>query len=143
MSSNFIQVKNAETDSSFSRAPSYLISRKGKKKARTKNKHSTSNNIRLKLQPFFRKFNEHYRIWGSKLDTLALVAIIGVIATGQWHNALIPITIYYVYVILLVGFRIFMHWDFFYGACRIIALRVEISLTKGKGFHDRLKEKKQ
>lgn len=100
------------------------------------------NDIRIKLKPFSIKMNYHYRLWGNKLDTIIFVLILTSIPLGQFNKFLTPIIIYYIYLTLLVCFRIFMQWDFFYNACRMIALYIEMKLTKHEGFHKRFNKTK-
>ena len=90
--------------------------------------------LRLFMRPAFQVFNRYYNTIGSKIDTVVFILIIASIPAGQFGNLLTPIIIYYSYIVLLVCWRIFMHWDYFYTACRMIALKIELGLTKGKGF---------
>lgn len=132
------------------RARSHLKSRKGKNRSIAETnvgsvnkrlKQSWVERLRDKLRPSFKVFNRHYQMWGSKLDMIVFLAIITSIPTGYFGKLLTPILLYYTYVVLLVCFRIFMHWDFFYMACRMIALKIELGLTKGKGFHNEFEVK--
>lgn len=97
--------------------------------------------LRVYLRPFFLKLNYHYRLWGNKLDAVIFILIITSIPFGSFSTFLTPILVYYAYLTLLVSFRIFMQWEFFYSSCRMIALWLELQLTKQKGFHNRYARK--
>lgn len=132
-----------KTTSASYRTRTPLKSRKKKNRSQSP-KHSKLtylDTIREKLKPSFKAFNYHYNLWGSKLDMIVFVSIILSIPTGYFGTFLTPILLYYTYVVLLVCFRIFMHWDFFYMVCRMIALKIELGLTKGKGFHNEFEVK--
>lgn len=108
----------------------------------SKIKLSRVSKIRYAMMPSFHWFNRQYSIWGGKAETIIFILIIGALATGNGGKVLTPIIIFYSWVILLVLWRLFMYWDYFYNACRMIALKIELGLTKGKGFRNEFVGKK-
>ena len=103
----------------------------------------TECNILGTIRPKLIKFNAFYTKYLSRIEILVFVLLITAITTSTLGKFKYAFILYYTLIIGMTLLRLYINWDFFYGACRLLAIKIELGLTKGKGFHNRLHTNKE